>query len=190
MVSAALVTACAADQPAALPAAGGAPPGTTRATCEVRSGHGPVTVAVDLPAGFSAGDRRCTWTRTVRGRPEPGGAGEVADEEVSLVAADDGLDSVRDAQAPYAVDEGESYGDDAVLHLRLDEDVPTYGGVAGDRVGWDCFCDGQESTVRMVQADGVRLTWRSAWWRVAATEAELATALSHAGTVPDAGSVG
>ena len=170
--------------------AGTSPYGTHRVVCRL----GADRVAIDLPRTFVRGLPRdydsfpgCSWHRDVTVVVDPKDHEQDYDltEIVSLskVSAARNLQREYAEQEPFEVKGDTPGGDDSVLHLTLRRDVPTYGGTRGDRLSYWCFCDGQNTIYRAVQAAGVRLTWESAHGREAITDRQLGTALTHAGTV-------
>ncbi|WP_027863407.1 hypothetical protein [Marmoricola sp. URHB0036] len=169
-------------------AQGTAPPGTYRVTCELRSAHGGVTVALDLPTRYHRAHLRgqdCSWSTSMVDAAASNDLGTVrADLVVSLDHVPDAhpLREVYDEQAPNAIEGDDPEGDDSVLHLKLATDVPTFGRTRGDRLAWWCYCDGQNTLTRMVQAAGVRLTWTGVKSLEPLIDQSLATALRQAGT--------
>jgi hypothetical protein len=170
------------------PTTGTAPAGTRRDSCDVRTRHGRTTLALDLPKRYQRIRIRgqdCAWKTSVND-PEAGSdLGPVqADLVVTVdhVSGDHPLREVYEAEAPAAVKGDVSENDDSILHLRLDTDVDTFGETRGDRLSWWCFCDGQNTITRMVQADGVRLTWTGVKSLEALVDRSLATTLRRAGS--------
>jgi hypothetical protein len=170
------------------PATGAAPTGTHRVTCELPSAHGRVTLALDLPTRYEPKHLRgqdCSWSTSMVDPEASNDLGDVrADLVVSLdhVSDEHSLRKVYDEQAPTAVEGDDPEGDDSVLHLKLTTDVPTFGRTHGDRLAWWCYCDGQNTLTRMVQADGVRLTWTGVKSLEPLVDRSLATALRQAGS--------
>jgi hypothetical protein len=188
-------TAVAAGPVALQPAAPAASPGTTRVTCDLATGAGPLRFALDLPEGFTGGARRhdahdsvdCAWRRSVRVRG-PSGPGHTAVVRVGVgyVRGDDDrptLSDVHDDEEVNAVEGDDPQDDDSILHLTLVHDVPVFGATLGDRLSFWCFCDGQDTITRYAQADRVRVQWSSVRELEAETDAQLAAALAGAGTV-------
>jgi hypothetical protein len=183
-----LTTACHSSGNEALGhVTGTAPVGTHRVTCEVHSGHGGTALALDLPKGYQKAHVRgadCAWSTSVDDPEAASDLGRVrADLVVTVdhVSGDHTLREVYDDEAPDAVKGDDPENDDSILHLRLSTDVATFGHTHGDRLSWWCFCDGQNTITRMVQADGVRLTWTGVRSREALVDRSLATALRRAG---------
>ena len=185
------VTACSDGsdpEPTAVPtdlpaAAATSPPGTVRVTCDLPVDAGTVRFALDLPEGFQA--RRvqrhrsydsvdCAW----RSGPTWVGVGYVhADDERPR------LDDVYDDESVNAVEGDTAEGDDSILRLELEQDVPVYGTTPGDRLSYLCFCDGQNNIARYAQAAGVRVQWTSVLELEEVTDEQLATALAGAGSM-------
>jgi hypothetical protein len=188
LASGLLATACHSSGNEALGhASGSAPAGTRRVTCDVLTGHGRISLALDLPKSYRKAHLKgqdCAWSTSVHDPEASNDLGPVqADLVVTVdhVSGDHPLREVYDEQAPDAVKGDQPEGDDSILHLQLSTDVATFGHTLGDRLSWWCFCDGQNTITRMVQADGVRLTWTGVKSREALVDRSLTTALGRAG---------
>ena len=170
------------------PTTGKAPAGTHRVSCDVRTGHGRITLALDLPKRYQRVRIRgqdCAWSTSVNDPEAASDLGPVSADlvvTVDHVSGDHPLREEYDEEAPDAVKGEVSKNDDSILHLRLSTDVATFGDTRGDRLSWWCFCDGQNTITRMVQADGVRLTWTGVKSLEALLDRSLATALRQAGS--------
>jgi hypothetical protein len=170
------------------PATGSAPAGTHRVSCNVRTGTDRIALVLDLPTSYRQArieGQDCAWSTSVND-PEAGSdLGPVSADlvvTVDHVSGDHPLREEYDAEAPAAVKGDVSENDDSILHLRLSTGVATFGDTRGDRLSWWCFCDGQNTITRMVQADGVRLTWTGVKSLEALVDQSLATALRRAGS--------
>ncbi|WP_193606519.1 hypothetical protein [Nocardioides lijunqiniae] len=179
-------TAPAPVGPTLQPAAAGPPAGTTRVSCDVTAASGPVRLALDLPSSFT--ERRgqgvaCSWGTRVPMHDSDIDYSVDLLVSVEPVGAESSLSDVHAQQQPYEVEGDTPDGDDSILDLVLEEDVPTFGATVGDRLSWRCYCDGQDLITRLAQADGVRVTWSSVVPLTAETDAAFDLALAEAGTV-------
>lgn len=73
----------------------------------------------------------------------------VAPRETLLTYKEENVD-------PYV---GSDQGDAEHGEVSYTADTRVFGDVRGERLEYFCFCDGQNLAYRVVQADGVRLTW-------------------------------
>ena len=157
--------------------------GTHRATCRIRSDHGVVTLALDLPTGFVRRSRpACHWQRPVT-VPDPGGA-YTSDVDLAVVPVTphSSIESVYRQQEPDAVSGDDEVGDDSILHLTRDRDVAALGGTHGERLSYLCFCDGQNLLYRFAEADGVLLSWQADLPLRQQTDRQLEAIVRSAGT--------
>ncbi len=172
-------------------------PGAHRVTCRIRSDHGRVRLALDLPRGFVAGlpeeyeqDARCSWHHPVRVPDDSNFDGDPATQDtyesdvvvtVTPVRKDNSVQSVYDEQKPDAVEGNSPEGDDSILHLTLDKDVKVFGETVGDRLSYLCFCDGQNLIHRYAQGDGILLQWSADQPLQKQTDHQLEAMLSSVG---------
>ena len=196
-----LVTGCgeekgsgaASEAPARLRAAGAPSEGGRRFSCPVESAHGRVTMALVLPPGFRPGHREdysspgpggfCVWEHEVTTHDESGPYRETVVVTLTGGNSSHELQEQYDDQKGDLVPDGEPEGDDSVLSLELHHDVPTYGGIAGERLDEWCYCDGQNTISRSVLADGVQLGYGSVHSLVRQADREFARILATAGRV-------
>ena len=196
LVAVSVLTACspdaanapdAPDGPTTLQAAADRePPGTTRFECELSAGSGQVRLALDLPDDFTerrGGDRGCAWGERVPMHDSDIPYSIDVVVSVKPVGEDASLEDVYAAQEPNEVEGDTPEGDDSILDLVLERDVPALGPTIGDRVSWRCYCDGQDLITRMAQADGIRVTWSSVVALTEETDAAFDRAVEGAGTV-------
>jgi hypothetical protein len=168
------------------PVAGRAPTGTTRVECVVATASGPVRLALDLPDDFTGGrggERGCAWRTRVPMHDSDIPYSIDVVVSVRSVGEDASLEDVYTDQEPNEVEGDTPEGDDSILDLVLEQDVPALGPTLGDRLSWRCYCDGQDLITRMAQADGVRVTWSSVVALTKETDAAFARAVEGAGTV-------
>lgn len=184
LVAVPLLTGCSPDGPTTLqPSSGKAPTGTTRFSCDVDAASGPVRLALDLPDDFRERGRGCTWRTRV---PMHDSDISYSIDVVVTVRSVDADESLSDVYADEKVNEVEGdrpEGDDSILDLVLEQDVPAIGPTLGDLLSWRCYCDGQDLITRMAQADGVRVTWSSVVALTNETDAAFELAVEGAGTV-------
>jgi hypothetical protein len=172
--------------PTLQPAVGSPPSGTTRFSCDVAAASGPVTLALDLPDSFRPGrdgKRGCAWRKRVAMHDSDIPYSIDVVVSVRSVGEDASLEDVYTDQEPNEVEGDTPEGDDSILDLVLEQDVPALGPTLGDRLSWRCYCDGQDLITRMAQADGVRVTWSSVVALTKETDAAFARAVEGAGTV-------
>lgn len=133
---------CRDDRPSTAPA----PDGYTTTTCHPRGG---TTVTLALPAGADTTHDACSWSV-----PRAGTHGRPVSVTVTWVGEGDdaSLRAERDDQSEFLGVEG----DDEVTGLRFDEGVAVFG-TTGDRLRYQCYCDGLPQLDYLAQADGVRL---------------------------------
>lgn len=170
------------------PPSSAAPPvGSAVVTCELDTGDASISFAFALAQDYSPdpapGGTRCGWRRPAPPRAENPPGNPVGDPTVDSVVVvewigeTESLSDVRDFNEPYVSEDG----DDALSDLRLSEDVAVFGETIGDRLRWDCFCDGVPNVTYLAQADGVRLTWSGSSVLQDQIEDEVRTALASAG---------
>lgn len=163
------------------PAVGREPAGTTRVSCDLDAASGPVRLALDVPDEFKKGRRGCTWRMRV-----PMHDSDIPysiDVVVEARSVDDSLDDVYALEKVNEVEGDIPEGDDSILDLVLEQDVPALGRTLGDRLSWRCYCDGQDLITRMTQADGIRVTWSSVVSLTKETDTAFDRAVEGAGTV-------
>ena len=189
LIVAPVLAACTESGPRELGAPSGSePPSGSRAvTCELTADNGPLTFSFVLEDAYApapeATGSGCAWARPAPPRveePQGNPTGDPAVESVVVaewIGAAESLREVRDRQQPYVSEDG----DDALSDLRLSEDVPVFGETVGDRLRWDCFCDGVPQATYLSQAAGVRLTWNGSAILQDQIEDEVRTALASAG---------
>lgn len=182
MIAAALLplSACGDDAGATTlsPAAGEIPEGTRRVSCDLETDAGRVTFSFVLPDVYDEVDS-CRWSAPAPPRRDA----PTLETTVTLGVVRDGetLRQVHDTERPFVSEDG----DDAISDLDLAEDVPVFGDTVGDRLRWDCFCDGLPTVTYLNQAAGVRLTWNGSPVLQDQIEDQLRAALASAGTADD-----
>jgi hypothetical protein len=168
------------------PAARTVPTGTDRVECDVASVSGRVRLALDLPHDFTesrGGDGGCAWHVRVPMHDSDIPYSIEVVVSVRSVGEDASLDEVYAEQQPNEVAGDTPEGDDSILDLVLEQDVPALGPTLGDRLSWRCYCDGQDTITRMAQADGVRVAWTSVVALTEETDQAFDRAVEGAGTV-------
>ena len=142
-------------------------------------------LALDLPEDFRErprGERGCTWVTRVPMHDSDIPYSIDVVVRARPVSRDESLEDVYSAEEPFLV-EGESpEGDDSILDLTLEQDVPALGPTIGDRISWRCYCDGQDLITRMAQADGIRVIWSSVVPLTPETDVAFDRAVGGAGT--------
>ncbi len=181
IVLASCLGACGDDASRDLGEASTAPPtdGTGIVSCTLATDQDPITFSFAL-AGDYAPDtleygEGCLWRRPAPPRTSAPTTDSVVG--VEWVGDTESLSDVYDTELPY-VDIG---GDEEISDLRLAEDVTVFGETVGDRLRWDCFCDGLPTVTYLSQAAGVRLRWDASIELQDQVEDELRVALASAG---------
>lgn len=124
--------------------------GTQRVTCEVSTPDGPVDFAFDLPDGFRVERKPCRWRSPAPKGVDPGYPTLVS---VTYEKDADALGVLNDDIAP----DEDIGGDDSISDLDYRHDTQVFGRTIGDRISWDCFCDGQARLTYEALADGILL---------------------------------
>lgn len=113
------------------------------------------------------------------------GCSFATDDERSLsvsMGVGQSLADFRDESvAPF---EGDG-GDDGLTGVTYETDVPVFGDRRGERLGYEPFNDGLRLSVRVLQADGVRLQWAVAAGQAEAEADALAVVAASVAVVED-----
>lgn len=131
-----------------------APEGFTAAECAASVDGKPATLKLVVPDGFSSQsvdpsdhspDGECTWDD-----PDDRFFSVQVGQTKSLAAERDELEEFEDIG-----------GDDSVEDVTYEAPAELFGGLEGERLTWWSYSDGSPADCVEVQANGIRLYWRS-----------------------------